>query len=192
MGTRGVFGFHKNGVDKITYNHYDSYPTGLGDCVKEFITKHNVGELNAIFDCIIMVDHESKPTPEQINECKEYTDLSVSDQSTDDWYCITHGSQGNPEAYAEGLKYMLDDPEFLKESLFCEWGYVINLTTDRLEIYRGFQKHPCDNRYKVDKPDSGYYNCALIREIPLAQVKNFDMGMFEQEINNEDIEEDKE
>ena len=53
MGTRGVFGFHKNGVDKITYNHYDSYPTGLGEEVVKFLKNHGVDELNTIFDSII-------------------------------------------------------------------------------------------------------------------------------------------
>lgn len=25
MGTRGLYGFHKNGIDKLTYNHLGSY-----------------------------------------------------------------------------------------------------------------------------------------------------------------------
>jgi hypothetical protein len=190
MGTRGVFGFHKDGVDKITYNHYDSYPTGLGEEVKKFVTKHDADKLNEIFNGLIMIDSDNdvKPTPEQIEECMKYTDLSVSNQSVDDWYCLLRDAQGNPEAYAEGLKYMEEYSTFLKDSLFCEWGYVINLTTNRLEIYRGFQKRPQDNRYKYtkSKKDNGYYNCALIREIPLSQVKNFDMGELEKEIEEKE------
>lgn len=30
MGTRGALGFIKAGEHKVTYNHYDSYPEGLG------------------------------------------------------------------------------------------------------------------------------------------------------------------
>ncbi len=56
MGTRGVFGFHKDGVDKITYNHYDSYPTCLGEEVKKFIINHPVEELNKIFKRIKLVN----------------------------------------------------------------------------------------------------------------------------------------
>jgi len=26
MGTRGLWGIRKDGKDKLTYNHYDSYP----------------------------------------------------------------------------------------------------------------------------------------------------------------------
>lgn len=37
MGTRGTFGFRIDGVEKLTYNHYDSYPEGLGDEVVEWV-----------------------------------------------------------------------------------------------------------------------------------------------------------
>ena len=40
MGTRGLYGFRKNGVDKVTYNHYDSYPEYLGRNILEFIRNH--------------------------------------------------------------------------------------------------------------------------------------------------------
>jgi hypothetical protein len=30
MGTRGAFGVFSDGTLKMTYNHYDSYPSGLG------------------------------------------------------------------------------------------------------------------------------------------------------------------
>ena len=36
MSTRGAYGFYKNGVDKITYNHYDSYFSGLGEEIVNF------------------------------------------------------------------------------------------------------------------------------------------------------------
>jgi len=199
MGTRGVFGFHKNGVDKIAYNHYDSYPSELGNNVKDFIKKHSLKEMDIIFDRIMMIDDDSgKPSEKQIKECEPYTDLCVSDQSVTDWYCLLHKAQGNLEAYADGLKYMVDYAGFLKDSLFCEWGYVINLTTKRLEIYRGFQHKPQENRYKVTTRQdnlekhgekNGYFNCVLIREIPLSQVRNFDMNAFEKEIEEQEDEE---
>ena len=30
MATRGIYGFHINGTDKLAYNHSDSYPRVLG------------------------------------------------------------------------------------------------------------------------------------------------------------------
>ena len=72
MGTRGCYGFRKNGIDKLTYNHYDSYPDGLGSDVVKFCKETPVKEMNAIFDMIVLVDESSMPNTEQIAECIEY------------------------------------------------------------------------------------------------------------------------
>lgn len=37
MGTRGLLGFIIKGVKKGTYNHWDSYPTGLGLAIMRWI-----------------------------------------------------------------------------------------------------------------------------------------------------------
>jgi hypothetical protein len=37
MGTRGLIGFIIKGVKKGAYNHWDSYPEGLGNAVVDFI-----------------------------------------------------------------------------------------------------------------------------------------------------------
>ena len=37
MGTRGLWGFRKDGKDKLTYNHFDSYPDCLGHTIVEFL-----------------------------------------------------------------------------------------------------------------------------------------------------------
>jgi len=36
MSTRGAYGFRHNGIDKVTYNHCDCYPSGLGKSVTLF------------------------------------------------------------------------------------------------------------------------------------------------------------
>ena len=48
MSTRGVYGFRKNNTDKITYNHYDSYPSGLGNVILKFIQGTPLESLNFI------------------------------------------------------------------------------------------------------------------------------------------------
>ena len=193
MGTRGAYGFHKNGIDKITYNHYDSYPTGLGDDIKKFISNHSIDDINKIFNKIKMVKQNSKPTKKQVESCKKYANVNVSKGTVEDWYCLLREAQGNLEAYADDLAYMIDGGAFLKESLFCEWGYVINLDTNVLEIYRGFQTKPQLNRYFSNEHTDNigeYYNCALVKEVPLGQVKDFDMEQFEQDISKQEDEND--
>lgn len=161
MGTRGCYGFRKNGMDKITYNHYDSYPDGLGRTMVEFCKNTSIAEMDDIFDRIILVDECDKPTAEQIEECKQYYNGNVCTQSIDDWYCLLREAQGEPSAYKNGLRYMIDSHEFIKDSLFCEYAYIIDLNTNKLEFYVGFQTQPdIHNRYGIDS-DRGYYPCSM-------------------------------
>lgn len=169
MGTRGTYGFYKNNQDKLTYNHFDSYPSCLGNNIVEFIRSTPIELLNDIYDQIILVDKDSKPTEEQINECIKWYNSRVSTQSIHDWYCLLRKAQGNPEAYKEGLRYMIEANDFIKDSLWCEWGYIINLDNKTFEVYKGFQKEPNNNRYAC-KDDNGYYNCKLVGEFPLDNI----------------------
>ena len=68
MGTRGLWGLRKDGIDKLTYNHWDSYPTALGETIKSFILNHSPAELNEVFDKIILIKSNSRPTKKQIKE----------------------------------------------------------------------------------------------------------------------------
>lgn len=165
MGTRGLYGFRKNGIDKLTYNHYDSYPDWLGNVMVTFCKNTSVEEMNKIFDRIVLVDEHSKPTKQQIEECAQYYDGSVASQSVEDWYCLLRNAQGNPNVYKDGLKYMIDSQDFIKDSLFCEYAYIINLDTNCLEFWLGFQTKPCDtNRYGTETHDNmdKYYPCKMV------------------------------
>jgi hypothetical protein len=174
MSTRGLYGFYKNGTNKLTYNHSDSYPSYLGQHVIDFIQSCSLSELNHIFDWIILAQEDDKPTPEQIKDCRKYADLDVSTKELTDWYCLLRNTQGELALYRDGLRYMIDNQSFIQDSLFCEWAYIINLDDKVLEIYKGFQTEPQNNRYRIDKPIdpncSSYYNCKLVRTYPLDDI----------------------
>lgn len=181
MSTRGLYGFRKNGIDKCTYNHCDSYPDWLGREVLEFCAINNIDKLSRLFDNIEMVSEDSTPTEKQIEICKKegYINLNVSSQSETDWYCLLRNLQGNFKAYTEcinrdGAMFMTDGIDFIQDSLFCEYAYIINIDDKTLEFYEGFQKTPqVDNRYGTNN-NRGYYPCKLSLVIPLADI-NFDV-----------------
>lgn len=170
MGTRGLYGFRKNGIDKLTYNHYDSYPDYLGQIMVEFCKTTSIEEMNEIFDRIILVAENSTPTQEQITECIEFYDEGVSTGKVEDWYCLLREAQGNPNVYKHGLKYMVDNQNFIKDSLFCEYAYIINLDTECLEFWVGFQKEPDENNRYGTEVDDGYYPCKLLEEYSLGEI----------------------
>ena len=52
MSTRGAYGFYKDNTNKITYNHYDSYPSVLGKSIINFIVNTTDQEMEKIFQSI--------------------------------------------------------------------------------------------------------------------------------------------
>lgn len=166
MSTRGAWGLRKAQTDKVTYNHSDSYPSWLGKRIYQFIVQTTDEEMEEAFDRIELVE-EGRDTPsgEAVRACRALSivDTGVSEQSEEDWYCALRGAQGRPLFYVRGahvetrfhsyetgetvertidvddnpLRWMIDGHDFLADSLFCEYAYIINLDTKRLEFYVG-------------------------------------------------------
>jgi hypothetical protein len=182
MGTRGLWGFVKDGVTKATYNHYDSYPSSLGAAVLDFAKKHNVMDMKKVFDGIKMIDSDYKPTQEDIEKYSKFYDKDVNGGSLEDCYALLRETQGDPEVYFSGLDIMIDNADFIEDSLFCEWAYLINLDTECLEVYKGFQQTPPKKcRYYNGKKvkDDAYYPCDMIAEVQLRKLDTFDMESLE-------------
>src|SRR3989337_2452578 len=99
MGTRGLMGFYKNGITKATYNHFDSYPSGLGNDVLEALRGRNIEDLNRVFENLIMVSKYERPTAEQQEQLKIFSDATVSSQSLTEWYVLLRATQGHLELY---------------------------------------------------------------------------------------------
>jgi len=197
MGTRGVYGFRKDGKDKLGYSQYDSYPTGWPIEAINFIKETSDEELKEIADRIILVTNDTPPTDEQVKECAKFTDLNVSNQSTEDWYCLLRDAQGDFSAY-KTLSYMMDNADFIKDSLFCEFAYIINLDEGVFEIYQGFNKKPGGKgRYagefiKRDYSDDKYYGVVLFKAIPLDEVRKIEKAdAFMEEISEEMCQEEE-
>lgn len=180
MGTRGLYGFRKNGVDKTTYNHWDSYPECLGRTVVRFCLETPEDQMSKMYDQIELVDEDSSATPEQIAFCRKTNtpDLSVGDRSESSWYCLLRNIQGDLNSLkniiqSEGKGYMIDNSSFIKDSLFCEYAYIINLDDHILEYYEGFQKEPDEaGRYGCEQK-AGYYPCKLIGQVSLNDIKDY-------------------
>jgi len=179
MGTRGLYGFRVDGNDYLTYNHYDSYPRWLGVEVAKAVirlrqdvdwddVRQRVRKLHAI-------DTDVPPTAAEIEAFAPYTDLSVGNQDTSDWYCLTRKAQGDLLVPLE-TSYIKLDNEFIKDSLFCEWAYIVNLDTLKLEVWEGFQKRTSKaNRYGT-AVRNGYGPCRLKYEFDLDTVEEANLA----------------
>lgn len=140
MGTRGAFGVIINEQEKIGYNQFDSYPDGRGVENLRWLRGaiKNMDLLRKLAEDCLLVDEDKKPTKAEIKHLAASTNLGVSEQSTDDWYCLTRGTHGSiGEMLSCG--YILDSHTFPFDSLFCEWAYIVDLDRHKFDAYKGFQ-----------------------------------------------------
>lgn len=187
MGTRGAIGFRIDNADKIAYNQFDSYPTGVGaNILQELCGIKDWENVKARIRKIVLVTDDQPPTQEQINANQKWADLSVSERSFEDWYCLLRKAQGTLAPYIDGsLPIIYDAHTFLLDSLFCEYAYIVNLDNMTFEFYRGFNRESSEagGRYAVQKKPPApngyvneYFGVVLVETIPLSDFPTTKRG----------------
>ena len=142
MGTRNLTAVIKDGDYKVAqYGQWDGYPEGQGEVVYDFLTgEGNLDKLSAGLDKVRWADEA------------DYAKMRASiGASEDGWIDVEQGKMLNerfPElsrdtgaeilsivANSEREVALSDEREFIKDDLFCEWAYVIDLDTNHLRVY---------------------------------------------------------
>jgi hypothetical protein len=207
MGTRGVIGTLRNKVLHAAYQQFDTYPTSTGvDLQKELksriewtveqeITADDLfTSLAPLVDKMTYVDSSEKPTQEQAEKYAQFLTKGVS--TGDDWYAQLREQQGSLMKRLEA-GIATDEPGFVKDSLFCEWGYIFDFDEEKVLILRGFNTRedaqwvharldPSAVRKKVreskDYPINDraiYYGCAVLWTGTMAEFLELDMTAIE-------------
>jgi len=184
MGTRGAYGFRIHEQEKVTYNHWDSYPAVLGKKILKYVAVTSVEKMKEVAEKIKLVNLESTPSGELIRRYTKYADLGVSEQSYENWYCLL---QGDLFPYHNDLEHMIDYRKFLFDSLFCEWAYIINLDGEQLEVYKGFNGNvSAPGRYAGRSAigEGKYAGVCLEREILLKEIREGQIEQLVKELEN--------
>lgn len=172
MSTRGFIGFVADGNEKIGYNHSDSYPDGLGLDVLRWLRAARLDELLAQVKNLRVVDSDAEPTDQDLERFKEFYDGNVGGRAErPTWYQLLRGTQGDPAAILRAGA-IEDASGFPADSLFAEWGYVVDVDGCTFEAYVGFQQAPHNKGRFADRPvrESAvgiYYPVALAASWPL-------------------------
>jgi hypothetical protein len=158
MGTRGVVGFRLDNKDILFYNHYDSYPSGLGWNVVQFVQRvKNWPLVKERVRGLRLVDEDGPMTQADTehygNLCGHFSKKHfypytehTAENCICDWHNLLHNLQGKlADILDAGIAVKSND--FVKNSLFCEWGWIINLDGMMIEVYRGFQTKKGKGRF---------------------------------------------
>src|ERR1044072_1468060 len=146
MGTRGFVGFQSDEKESITYKQNDMYPSGCGVGVLEFVRvlardPHLEEAYKAKAASLKQVYQDTPPTRDEIVELISHSNLNVSTRDAGEWYVLLRETHGVPSAILD-CGYAEHMPEWPVDSLFCEWGYLVDFDRRTLEVYEGFQTQP--------------------------------------------------
>lgn len=198
----------KDFVAKFDKTEIRTFGSGHTYEVTDYDKEACKAKLIEIFERIRMVDEEDTPTdadmakylPKRGDSGSSLIGMGHEDK---EWYSLLHDLQGNLDAYLNGdADVMIDADNFMaKDSLFCEWAYVLNIDTMKLEVWRGFQeKKQKGNRYGTEPTyvskgwtmtdikgketkslDTNYYPCKLLAEFDIfdRETPEFMMGVVE-------------
>jgi hypothetical protein len=174
-----------------SYNHFDSYPTGLGQQMGEAIgvmRAEGFDKYRELARKMQKITNEDEPSPE---ERVKYAHLWQNVSTGTDWYSLLRENQGELiETLQTGI--YIDGTEFPTDGLWCEWAYVADFDREVLEVYEGGLRHkPTKGRWagrdagKDEKKSAKeqkrkpYYPAELIAEIPFAEAGRFDWPALE-------------
>ena len=177
MGTRHLTCVFSNNQMRIAqYGQFDGYPDGAGFEICDFIHRTNMDEFRS------KVEKVTQVTEEKMNS------INSQFESKDGWMTLAESERygkAYPEFYRNTGAGILDlvmnkgvtevnlDTDFVNDSLFCEYAYVINLDTNELEFYEGFQKqiHSQGRFANSNANEGGYYPVKLVAQIPFENIK---------------------
>jgi hypothetical protein len=160
MGTRHITVVVKNNEVRVAqYGQWDGYPGGTGLNILKFL-QHNNGENISLLD-------------EKINLCRLIKD--------DTHPGLVAAFSSHPENFNRdtgsnilriinesiGPVYLVDYFEFAKDTVFCEWAWVIDLDNRVLDAYKG-------PKYLGYEEELGPNN----RPMPITEPESNDQGIF--------------
>lgn len=184
MGTRHIFLVQKDSEYKVAqYGQWDGYPSGQGQALLEFLkTPGFLDKLREKIDNTVFITQE-----DHLKLIKdlgiESTEYFTQEQSNLFFSKYPHLSRN---VSVEVLKFIIesgDTPlqlknsyEFAGDSLFCEWGYVLDLDKNVLEVYKGFN-HAASYSGRFNDlidPKSEYAPIFLIKSYSLDDLPSLD------------------
>lgn len=174
MGTRGFITFAVDGESKTAYNHFDSYPECLGLVVLNWVrlADHDEAASRVRELRVVAADTPELPTADDVLRLKDYYDPDVGGRAgSPTWYQLLRGTQGSPGAILQA-GVIEDASLFPANSLWAEWGYVIDFDTGTLEVHVGFQQEPhAEGRFASPEPDEdGFYPVRLAASWPISAL----------------------
>lgn len=189
MGTRHLICVVSNGEYKVAqYGQWDGYPSGQGLSILNFLQSDRLAAFK-----------ENLPKCSWISEddiAKYWSEFGVNirENSSVSYEIYNKFSAKYPQLSrdtgADVLKVIASAPngvklrndyDFSRDSLFCEWAYVIDFDKNTFEVYQGFNEKPLDKSERFYSEvltqyssNNTYYPVKLLTSFDLSNLPSED------------------
>lgn len=167
MGTRHLIAVQVDGEYRIAqYGQWDGYPEGQGAEILGFLAEWDRPRFERNLRAAqFLTKEEGAAIGEEADWKERYPHLS-RDCGANVLHIVQQAD--------DGIKLANNLP-FVCDSLFCEWAYVIDLDSNRLELFKGFNQEPLaeGERFKgLFSADAheGYFPVRLVGSWPLGEL----------------------
>lgn len=173
MGTRNLTMVISKGKTRVAqYGQWDGYPEGQGRIVLKFLKRC---DLNTFREKINDVSFLTQKEVDKVwKKCEMRGDLIKYPELS-----RNTGANILPLIYDGRAVSLWNRSKFVKDSLLCEWVYVIDLDKEKFEVYTSNCKKPLterdrfyDGRFKRDSCSQ----VKIIRSYPLKRLPT--VGQF--------------
>lgn len=176
MGTRNITIVKLDDEYKVAqYGQWDGYPGGQGKVILEFLKK---------FDRETFIKNLRLTKFISREELRNLFDKESS-RANDEYKFFKYHPQFSRDTAAgildliqEGKALQLfNEINFVNDSLFCEWGYVIDLDNNTFEVYTGFNQNPLpesERFYSKEPNNDGYYPIKLLKSYSLDNLPSLE------------------
>ena len=129
MGTQGSFGYKIGRKIRLMRVQYDADMLWQILVREIYVLMKHYGSIEALLQAFKnLKEAKNTPKPEAIEKCKMFTDLEVSYQNTNDWYCLTRHCQ-------HSFINILESGYFLNNGSDSGLVFILDFNTKSVRYY---------------------------------------------------------
>ena len=190
MGTRHLIVVVVDGEYKVAqYGQWDGHPKGQGVVILNFLQEHSLEVLaTKVRQCKYLPEKTINALWEKYGAVEGSISLDKAEKMAKDYPELNRdtGAKILDLIYSSKKGLGLENSlEFAKDSLFCEWAYVIDFDKRAFEVYKGFNKEPVDKSARFQgEPQKGNSTKELYYPVKLVQTFSLDQLPTVEEFKN--------
>jgi len=202
MGTRHLTMVVKDEKPVVAqYGQWDGYPSGAGLFILKFLKKRSLKKFKKKVDLVRFSNEKDVAEVEAFMKSIGVNDGWMDMDQADKYHrAYPFLTRDNGSGILQMIHdnndpiFLTDSSEFTKDSLFCEWAYVIDLDKETLEVYEGFNQRPLDEDERFYSPgdlpkevaDSRYYPVRWLKTYSLSDLPTPTQFLEECEVEEEE------